>query len=327
MADGVRDDRFLHVEGIQRALPILSRPPNSIENPLFVRLSGVIRLIVNADDFGLTSGVNRAISLANREGIVTSATVMANSRAFHEAVHLAKQQPALHTGCHVVLIDGEPVSRNAPTLTNGSSRFRSSLKKFAASALRKKFSFDEVQEEAQAQICRIQSNGLNVTHVDSHKHTHMFPNVLRPVLRAARACGVRAVRNPFEPRRCWPHSMVLGSTAMWLRSAGVSCFSIFGQAFRRAVHEEGMLTTDGTVGIVATGKLDAKVLLAILAALPEGTWELVCHPGYSDADLAAAGTRLTKSREIELDALTLPEVKSLISRRKIALISYADLYS
>jgi len=88
-----------------------------------------------------------------------------------------------------------------------------------------------------------------------------------------------------------------------------------------------MLTTDGTVGIVATGKLDSKILVSILEALPEGTWELVCHPGYADADLAAAGTRLTGSREIELEALTSPGVKSLISRRKIALISYADLYS
>jgi chitin disaccharide deacetylase len=287
----------------------------------------VLRLIVNADDFGLTSGVNRAISLANREGIVTSATVMANSRAFQEAVDVAKQQPTLHTGCHVVLIDGEPLKRNAPTLTNGSSRFRSSLKDFAVTAVRNKFSVEEIQEEAEAQICRIQSTGLNVTHVDSHKHTHMFPNVLRPVLRAAKACGVRAVRNPFEPRRCWPHSIFLGSTAMWLRSAGVTCFSIFGQAFRRAVQEEGMLTTDGTIGIVATGKLDAKMLVSMLEALPEGTWELVCHPGYSDADLEAAGTRLMRSREVELEALTSSEVKSLISRRKIALISYADLYS
>lgn len=287
----------------------------------------MLRLIVNADDFGLTSGVNRAIALANREGIVTSATVMANSCAFKEAVEVAKRQSSLHTGCHVVLIDGEPLSRNTPTLTNGRSRFRSSLKDFAFSAVTNKFSAEEVQEEAEAQICRIQSTGLNVTHIDSHKHTHMFPKVLRPVLRAAKACGVRAVRNPFEPRRCWPQSMFLGSTAMWLRSAGVTCFSIFGQAFRRAVQEEGMLTTDGTVGIVATGKLDSKMLVSILEALPEGTWELVCHPGYSDADLAAAGTRLMRSREIELEALTSPQVKSLISRRKIALISYADLDS
>jgi chitin disaccharide deacetylase len=285
----------------------------------------VRRLIVNADDFGLTSGVNRAIAKANREGVVTSATIMANARAFDEAVKLAKAQPALKTGCHVVLIDGEPLTSNAATLTNGSARFRKSLKSFAGAAVRKQIAAEEIQREAEAQIRAILASGLTVTHVDSHKHTHMFPHVLRSVLRAAKACGVRAVRNPFEPWRCWPRSVVLGTTAMWLRSAGVTCFGVFARAFRRAIDQEGMQTTDGTVGIIATGKLDSRVLLSILDTLPDGTWELVCHPGYSDADLQAAGTRLTRSREVELEALTSPHVKSLILRRGIELISYADL--
>jgi len=285
----------------------------------------VRRLIVNADDFGLTPAVNRAIALANQQGVVTSATIMANSRAFQDAADLARKQPTLKTGCHVVLIDGEPITANATTLTNGSTRFRSSLKGFAEAAVRKQIAPAEVQHEAEAQIRKIQSTGLSVTHVDSHKHTHMFPHVLRPVLRAARACGVTAVRNPFEPWRCWPKPVLLGSAAMWLRSAGVACFGIFAGAFLRAVQDERMFTTDGTIGIVATGKLDLSVLLATLEALPEGTWELVCHPGYSDADLQATGTRLMKSREIELEALTSPEVRSEISRRGISLISYADL--
>jgi len=287
----------------------------------------VRRLIVNADDFGLTSGVNRGIAKGNSEGIITSATVMANSRAFEEAVRLAKSQASLGTGCHVVLIDGEALTQQAPTLTNSFRRFRSSLKGFAAAAVRKQISPAEIQQEAEAQICRLQAAGLNVTHVDSHKHTHMFPHVLRPVLRAAKTCGVRAVRNPFEPRRCWPASVIFAGGAMWLRAAGVGCFGMFASAFRKAVAEENMITTDGTIGIVATGKLDLRVLHSLLESLPEGTWELVCHPGYSDSDLQAAGTRLTQSREVELEALTSPNVKDLIARRGIELISYADLYS
>jgi predicted glycoside hydrolase/deacetylase ChbG (UPF0249 family) len=102
---------------------------------------------------------------------------------------------------------------------------------------------------------------------------------------------------------------------------------MFASAFRKAVAEENMITTDGTIGIVATGKLDEGLLFCTLETLPEGTWELVCHPGYSDTDLRAAGTRLTQSREVELEALTSPEVKSLIARRGIELISYANLYS
>jgi len=119
--------------------------------------------------------------------------------------------------------------------------------------------------------------------------------------------------------------MLLGAPALWLRCAGVMTFQIFAAEFRRALKEEGMLSTDGTVGIAATGKLDQKMLLSILKGLPEGRWELVCHPGYSDADLKNAGTRLTASREIELSALTSAETKEALVRQKIELISYADL--
>jgi hopanoid biosynthesis associated protein HpnK len=285
----------------------------------------VRRLIVNADDFGLTAGVNRAIVEGNRQGIVTSATMMANAQASEAAIDLARAQPGLKTGCHVVLIDGVPLAANLPSLTNGSARFRSSLKEFAMAAVRKKVAAEEIEREVEAQVRKLQSSGITLTHVDSHKHTHMFPHVLRPLLRAARACGIRAVRNPFEPMRSWPGSMVLGTPGLWLRSAGVMAFGMFATEFRRAIKEQGMVSTDGTVGIAATGLLDQDKLSRILEALPEGTWELVCHPGYSDADLQSAGTRLTQSREIELAALTSAATKEALARRKIELISYADL--
>ena len=283
------------------------------------------RLIINADDFGLTAGVNRAIVEGNRRGVVTSATLMANAQASEAAIGLAKKQAALKTGCHVVLIDGVPLADNLPSLTNGSARFRSSLKQFAMAAVRRQIAAEEIEREVEAQIRRIQSSGITLTHVDSHKHTHMFPQVLRPLLRAARARGIRAVRNPFEPMRSWPTAMVLSTPGLWLRSAGVMAFGMFAAEFRRAIKEQGMVTTDGTVGIAVTGLLDQQKLLRILQALPDGTWELVCHPGYSDADLQSAGTRLTQSREIELAALTSADAREALARLKIKLISYADL--
>jgi hopanoid biosynthesis associated protein HpnK len=285
----------------------------------------VRRLIVNADDFGLTAGVNRAIVEGNRQGVITSATLMANAQASEAAIDLARTQPGLKTGCHVVLIDGVPLSANLPSLTNGTARFRSSLKEFAIAAVRRQIAVDEIEREVEVQVRKLQSSGITLTHVDSHKHTHMFPHVLRPLLRAARACGIRAVRNPFEPMRSWPGSMVLGTPGLWFRSAGVMAFGMFAAEFRRAIKEQGMASTDGTVGIAVTGLLDQHKLLRILKALPEGTWELVCHPGYSDADLQSAGTRLTQSREIELAALTSEATKEALARRKIELISYADL--
>ena len=283
------------------------------------------RLIVNADDFGLTSGVNRAIVEASRAGMVPSATLMANSSAFDEAVALAKSQPQLKVGCHVVLIDGEPLSSGLKTLTDGTTRFKSSLKEFALAAVRKRFSQEEIQREAEAQIRKIQSAGITVTHVDTHKHTHMFPHVLRPVLQAARARGVFAVRNPFEPARLWPRTAVRRTPALWIRGLQVKLLHRYSAEFNLAVNEEQMNTPQGTAGMIATGALDQQLLTGILQGLPEGDWELVCHPGYLDADLQRAGTRLLQSRQTELQVLISAETRKVLDGKGIQLISYADL--
>lgn len=283
------------------------------------------RLIINADDLGLTSGVNRAIEQASRAGVVTSATLMANSRAFDEAIAIAKGLPGLKLGCHIVLIDGEPVSHGLKSLTGGTTKFRSSLKSFALAALRKQLSQEEIQQEAEAQICKIQSAGIDLTHVDTHKHTHIFPHVLEPVLRAAKACGIRAIRNPFEPFRAWPGKLLAGKPALWTRAVEVALLQRFSANFQRTIQQENIAATEGAVGIIATGNLDQTVLLKTVEHLSEGTWELVCHPGYVDADLESAGTRLLQSRQIELEALTSEQTKQAIRKRGIELISYGEL--
>jgi hopanoid biosynthesis associated protein HpnK len=285
----------------------------------------VRRLIINADDFGLTSGVNRAIREAGQSRAITSTTLMANSAQFNEAADFARTLENLKVGCHVVLIDGQAIQGDVPSLTCSDGHFRNSLKDFARAAVEKKLVAEEIERETAAQLRKLQAQGINVTHVDSHKHTHMFPQVLRPMLRAARACGVQAVRNPFEPVGSWPMGFVATTPALWLRSCGVLTFRIFAREFRKAIREAGMATTDGTVGIAVTGKLDQKSLLALLDALPEGTWELVCHPGYADADLRATGTRLVGSREVELEALSSAQTRAKLQARGIDLISYADL--
>ena len=283
------------------------------------------RLIINADDFGLTAGVNRAIIEGCTKGIVTSATIMANGAAFQGAADSAKSLPRLGTGCHIVLVDGKAVASGLYTLTNGRGHFRNSLKDFARAAWQKQIASGEVQREAEAQIHKIQLTGITVTHVDSHKHTHMLPQILRPVLRAAKTRGIRAVRNPFEPLGSWPSWLVARKPGLWVRSLAVAAFHYFAADFREAIREEDMLTTDGTVGIATTGLLDQRILLALLKGLPEGTWELVCHPGYADADLATTGTRLIQSRQVELQVLTSPETKAMLDACGIELISYPDL--
>jgi chitin disaccharide deacetylase len=292
----------------------------------------VRRLIVNADDFGYTAGVNRAILEAHTRGIVTSSTLMATGPAFEEAVRLAKQAPLLSVGCHTLLIDGQPVldADRLPTLTSehsGKARFRDGLKSFAARALTGRLNPIEIEAETSAQIRKIQSAGIAVSHLDSHKHTHLFPAVLRPVLRAAVACGVRAVRNPFGPRRPLTSGELLARPNLWRRYAEVRILSTLAGKFRDAARRQGMATPDGTLGIVVTGALDEKLFRAISAIIPEGTWEFVCHPGYNDADLQRAHTRLRESRETELRVLTMPAAKQLLEDQGIALISYRELIS
>jgi predicted glycoside hydrolase/deacetylase ChbG (UPF0249 family) len=284
------------------------------------------RLIINADDFGFTSGVNRAIVEAHTHGVVTSSTLMANGARFAEAVQMVSGAPQLSVGCHVVLIDGEPVLRSEkiPTLTK-SGRFRDSLKMFAARAISGRIDTGEVVGETFAQIRKIQSAGITVSHVDTHKHTHLFPRILRPLLLAAKAAGVKAVRNPFGPRLPLRSSQLLARPNLWTRIAEVKVLRRFAGSFREAVDREGFRTPDGTLGIEVTGTLDETLFQAIARNIPDGTWEFVCHPGYNDADLKSAKTRLRESREIELHVLTLPAAREILAAEGVELISYREL--
>jgi chitin disaccharide deacetylase len=286
----------------------------------------VRRLIVNADDFGFTAGVNRAIVEAHTHGVVTSSTLMANGPAFRQAAEFAKSLPSLSVGCHVVLTDGEPVvSADRLSSITTDSRFRDGMATFAARAISGRMSADQIADEATAQIRKIQSAGILVSHFDTHKHTHLFPKILRPLLRAAGACGVHAVRNPFGPRMPMRSSQLLRRPGLWKRSAQLRVLSQFATRFRESVDREGFVTPDGTLGIVVTGALDETLFYEIARSIPEGTWEFVCHPGYNDADLLAGKTRLRESRETELRVLTLPSAREVLSQQGIELISYRDL--
>lgn len=291
------------------------------------------RLIVNADDFGFTAGVNRAIAEAHTRGVVTSSTLMANGRAFAEAAAMARALPKLSVGCHIVLIDGEPVldAKNIPSLIgsnrSASKRFRAGLKGLAARALAGRIDEEEITAEATAQIRKIQSAGLTISHIDTHKHTHLFPQILRPVLKAAADCGVKAVRNPFGPRFPLRSGQLLARPNLWTRYAEVRILRRFAGSFHDSVKRQGFVTPDGTLGIEVTGTLDEELFQAIAGSIPDGTWEFVCHPGYNDEDLQQASTRLRASRETELRVLTIPAARELLAREVIQLISYRDLTS
>jgi hopanoid biosynthesis associated protein HpnK len=285
----------------------------------------VKRLIINADDFGLTAGVNLGISEAHENGILTSATLMANGAGFEDAIQLSHSAPRLSVGCHVVLVDGSPVldpTRVQSLLDGESLKFRQALSKFAILSLSGRLKADEIEAEARAQIRKLQSAGIEVSHIDTHKHTHIFPPVLRPLLRAAKACGVRAVRNPFEPV---PMSLLAEQPSLWKRLAQVKLLRALAKTFFKAVKDAGMISPDGAVGIATTGALNEKLFRALIENLPDGTWEFVSHPGYNDAELQTVGTRLRESRIQELHILTSTAARDILESNNIELISYRDL--
>jgi chitin disaccharide deacetylase len=306
----------------------------------------VRKLIINADDFGLTAGVNRAIVETHTAGVVSSATLMANAPGFDDAVALARSIPNLSVGCHVVLVDGTPVSPpdSVDTLLAIRSaepdKFYSSLSAFAARAMLGGFDRDQLVAEISAQIRKIQSAGLEVTHLDTHKHAHIFPEILAALLRAARICGVRAIRNPIVPVKAMPARLFKGKRDLWKRYGQVRVLHGFSGQFNQRTKRSGLLTPDGVIGVIETGsrvdpdeadavrsKSDSSygsLLRQTLANLPAGTWELVCHPGYNDADLQAAGTRLLDSRDEERRLLTSPELKQFLAEQKIQVIGYRE---
>ncbi len=287
------------------------------------------RLIVNADDFGLTPGVNRAIIECHQRGIVTSTTLMANSKAFDDAMRLAESNPVLGVGCHVTLLDCEPIlpRKQVSSLLKDGRDFFQSITDFAPRAVAGRFSAEEIEAEATAQFQKLQSAGISITHFDSHKHAHMFPAVFEPLLKAAKKCGIGAVRNPFEPPFALSPARFLGNRKLAVRSAEVALLRVFRNRWLSLVRKHGFVTTDASLGLAATGSLDSPSLRELLRGMGPGTYELVCHPGYNDGDLDEVKTILRTSREVERDALIAAQKEQWKELSDVELGSFAKIVS
>jgi predicted glycoside hydrolase/deacetylase ChbG (UPF0249 family) len=260
------------------------------------------RLIVNADDFGFTRDVNEGIVEAHAKGIVTATTLMANGDAFDHAVKLARENPSLDVGCHLVLVQGRSVAEPSRELP-------ATLAELTRALLRRKL---PVYEELRAQVRKIVKAGIRPTHLDTHKHTHLLPPVLEAVARIAHEFGIQWVRRPFD--------FGIDAGARMTKSAVAVGLRVARPGFARALGE--LKTTDHFAGFQITGTLKQSNLIETLERLPEGLTEFMCHPGKLGPELRAAATRLKESREMELAALMSPEVRSLIERRGIKLVNY-----
>lgn len=267
------------------------------------------RLVVNADDFGYTRDVNSGIIEAHRHGILTATTLMANGTEFDHAVELANDNPNLDIGCHLVLIGGKSLLQSGHPLPQSLPEFLRCM------ALRQLNPYDELR----AQVEKIIKAGIQPTHLDTHKHTHLALPVLNAVARLSKEFGIRWVRRPFD------YPLSGGDPVPWSKRVLSSGLQAVRSYFHQTLSRHGCRTTDHFAGFQLTGYLRTNELVALLRTLPEGLTEFMCHPGYCTDELRATPTRLKESRERELQALTAPEVRATLQEIGIELVQYRDL--
>jgi len=284
----------------------------------------VKNLIVNADDFGWTEGVNRGILEAHRNGIVTSASLLANGTGFASAVELARRAE-LGVGVHLNLSDGPPVAGpgSVPALVNGAGEMDAPPERLLLRIMARSLPVKEVEKEWDAQIRRVRDAGIAPTHLDAHKHVHMLPGLFPIALRLAKRHGIGAIRISHEASKLRAALSARGASGTVLKQ-GVQArgLKILGRDARELAERAGISTADYFCGIAQTGELTKEGVARLLRSLPEGTTELMCHPGFANGTLRNTPTRLQSSREEEVKILSDPEIRKIVASERIRLIDY-----
>ena len=284
-------------------------------------------LILNADDFGYTTGVNEGIIRAHRDGILTSATLMANGRAFDDAVERAKANPKLGIGCHLVLTGGFSVAprEEIPSLADAEGRLPRSLGALVARVSAGSVRTNEIERELRAQLEKIRRAGIELSHVDTHKHTHVHPRVMGAVGRVAREFGITRVRNPIENLGdSWRTARSENADIVANMAASLAVRAV-GSWFNAIARKYGLQSPDHFLGLAITGRMSAAALCRLIDTLPEGRTEIMVHPGIYDAELVKSGSRLQQQRQTELDGLLAPEARRAVDANSVRLISYREL--
>ncbi|MBN1348917.1 ChbG/HpnK family deacetylase [candidate division KSB1 bacterium] len=285
------------------------------------------RLIINADDFGYSDAVNQGIIKAHREGILTSATIMANMPHFQAAVSLAKQHPDLGVGIHLNVLRGRPLSppRDIYSLLQRDGLFFNSISTFAAKFFSRQIKPTHILQEYRRQIESVFESGLKPTHLDSEKHQHTLPGIFPLVIELAKLYGIGKVRYVDERPFAMPTARNLFDPKIykaWL-------ISLFSTLQKKKIRRKNVRHVDAFFGISITGKMYLNAILPFLEKMDGGTYEFMCHPGLpempSDADSNAGKFYITRTRPLELEILLSKELKTAIQRKQIRLIHYGDL--
>jgi predicted glycoside hydrolase/deacetylase ChbG (UPF0249 family) len=274
------------------------------------------RFIVSADDFGLSARVNAGIVDAHRNGIVTSTTIMAVGAAFEDAARLAGENPDLDIGVHLTLVGERALlpPGKIPSLADEAGRLPVDVFAFARDYVRGRIRLTDIRAELNAQLERVRSAGLRVTHIDSHQHVHMLGGILETT---AELCVAHRV--PYL-RRAAEH---LGRQLLCGRPLPQRLLQL--AAVRTVALRswpDSVRCTDRFYGFYSGGRLTEAHLAAVIRSMRPGVVaELMCHPGLHDPGYAAWGY----DWETELTALKSPRVRQLLDERRVSLTRFCDL--
>jgi len=290
------------------------------------------KLIINADDFGLTTGVNSAISECARRGVLRSATIMANGPAFDDAVRTGKDSADLGIGIHFVLTGLRPLSspETIPGLAGRTGILPSSPWELLKVVFTKKGVRDEIKRELLVQAEKVFDSGITPTHFDTHKHkhVHIIPAVLDVLLEIANRFSVKWIRNPFDSPGAWRFLFDLEDDRRgeFLKQYGnVLCSRVARHSFMSRVRGSGVHTPRSFHGVCITGIMNQKVLARVAGNIEPGINELMTHPGILDTDLKQQKTRLLRSREVEKDLLLSETVKRAFENKGIVLSHFGEV--
>lgn len=257
------------------------------------------RLILNADDLGLSPQVNRAVETAHREGVLTAASLMVGEPAVAQGVEVARRNPRLAVGLHLTLTDGTPTlpPGRIPALVRPDGRFRDDMAGMGLALATSPAARDQLRAEIAAQFAAFRATGLPCDHLNAHKHYHLHPVIAAIAFAEAARHGIRAVRIPWEPPSLVPGAgRALWPMLLWLR---------------RLAARHGLRAPDRVVGLRWSGAFTADRLAAVLPRLPAGVTEIYLHPATAGGFPGAApGYRYAE----ELAALTDPRVRAACAR-------------
>lgn len=277
-------------------------------------------IIINADDFGRHAEINRAVEEGLVHGCMRSATVMPGGAAFAGAIDIARRHEELGLGVHFTLVDGHPIlpPEEIPSLVGSEGDFLPDHTALLKRYLKGSINLEEVRRELAAQLQKIEATGIPISHVDSHQHMHTLPGIIDIVLDLAARAGIRAVRTPRTPL----FAGAFGGLGQLVGRLGLSTLARLAAC---KAHRRGLLTPDHFAGIVAGEAVSEGELLHLIAHLPQGTTEVMMHPGTKN-DVLQEDSGWQHDFESELAAILSPRVEAALQKAEVEPVNFCHLY-